>query len=104
MDRVHSSRSCARELAPTTGDGGTDTRSGQTRPRGSARDTGMATELVPSRLMIWDGDRSYVYPLGPGVTTIGRSTKNMVVLVDEAVSPFHAEIHHTADGYELVDL
>ncbi|MFN8533776.1 MAG: FHA domain-containing protein [Dehalococcoidia bacterium] len=64
----------------------------------------VAAPTAPARLMVWVNGESSVYPLGVGVTTIGRSLDNSIVVPDPTVSRQHAEIHSTPAGWELLDL
>ncbi|WP_066384618.1 MULTISPECIES: GAF domain-containing protein [unclassified Anabaena] len=44
-----------------------------------------------------------VYELKPGVNTIGRQIDNTIVLLEETVSRYHAQIHVTLNGVTIQD-
>jgi pSer/pThr/pTyr-binding forkhead associated (FHA) protein len=48
------------------------------------------------------GSRSF--PLSMESQTLGRSSKNDIVISDPVVSTFHARIDRTPDGFNIVDL
>lgn len=66
--------------------------------------TGGVTLASSPRLLVWVGGHSTVHTLEPGVTTIGRSLENTIVVPDPTVSRRHAEIRSTPRGWRLVDL
>ena len=50
------------------------------------------------------GDEIFTFPVRPGVTTIGRSTLNDIVLNDGTISQRHASIEYSRTGVMLRDL
>jgi ABC-type multidrug transport system ATPase subunit/pSer/pThr/pTyr-binding forkhead associated (FHA) protein len=69
----------------------------------SSGTVGVAPGSSP-RLLVWVGGKSTVHALEPGVTTLGRSLDNTIVIPDPTVSRRHAEIRSTPEGWLLVDL
>jgi len=57
-----------------------------------------------ARLVVDAGpNEGMVFPLGEGVTTIGRSSSNLIPLSDKRSSRFHAEIVRRHSSYQLRD-
>jgi hypothetical protein len=50
------------------------------------------------------GQEGAAFPLQTPATTIGRKRTNDIWLKDDLTSRFHAELHHTDDGWTIVDL
>ena len=55
-------------------------------------------------LIVVEGSRRRVVPLGSPITTIGRSPKNTIALHDPRSSRFHCQIERCAEGHDLVDV
>jgi hypothetical protein len=55
-------------------------------------------------LRVTVGGEDSLYPLRPGITTIGRSTVNDIVLNDSTISQRHASIEYSRIGVFLKDL
>jgi hypothetical protein len=61
--------------------------------------------VTPPNLKCWLMDKEFIYPLRPGLNTVGRAPDNDVVVPDAYVSRRHCAILvHTGDGYELHDI
>lgn len=55
-------------------------------------------------LVVYHGGKPERFPLGRNVVTIGRSTRNKIVLSDHAISLIHAEVAPVEGGYVVRDL
>ncbi len=54
--------------------------------------------------LTFSGEKKLQVEIRDGRTTIGRDKSNTVVLEDDSVSGFHAEIHKTGNQFFLIDL
>ena len=57
-----------------------------------------------TQIILKEQDSSQTFTVTKDITTIGRSSKNDVVVRQGELSRFHCQIRKTADGYMIVDL
>lgn len=58
-------------------------------------------DMAPSRAYLVDEREEHAVPLDRTITTIGRSSANLVRLTDPTASRFHAQIRREAGGFAL---
>ena len=54
-----------------------------------------SSEDFPSEMIIttYEGSHANFYTIGKNITSIGRSPRNVIVVLEESAAKFHADIH-----------